>query len=214
MQQRFLKYMKNQKNSFIYLVVILLSISCTTKKEISKKDSIFTTADNYDFNKKIKAQCTPKDNFVIYELGDTPCWKYFLQINKNESLKIDFKVTNKNSKDLYEHGYQELARYKNGKLVETMKLRKDEDAYWNEVPFVRIRKQAYLADLDNDGYLEFAVFPFSSGSAIWGTVRIYSLKDKIEFWGEGRYQFEGDTFVQLNCMRCSKFNPDECKKCR
>ena len=51
------------------------------------------------------------------------------------------------------------------------------------------------------------------GSAIWGTVRIFSLKDKIEFWGEGRYQFEGDTFVQLGCMRCSKFNPDECKKC-
>ncbi|MCT4642076.1 MAG: hypothetical protein N4A33_07220 [Bacteriovoracaceae bacterium] len=61
--------------------------------------------------------------------------------------------------------------------------------------------------------IEFAIFPFSSGSAIWGTVRIYSLKKKIKLWGSGRYQFEGDTFVKFGCDKCSKFNLDACKKC-
>ena len=126
---------------------------------------------------------------------------------------IEFIVVDKNSEDPYEYGYQELHRYKNGRIFEKLKLRRDDDAYWSEVPFVRIRKQKYLADLDGDGFLEFAIFPFHPGSAIWGTVRIFSLKEKIEFWREGRYQFEGDTFVQLGCMRCSKFNPEECKKC-
>ena len=83
-----------------------------------------------------------------------------------------------------------------------------------QYPSFVIRRQQYLADLDGDGHLEFAVFPFSPGSAIWGTVRIYSIKDEIEPWGLGRYRFELDTFVQLDCMRCSKFNPEECEKCR
>ena len=43
---------------------------------------------------------------------------------------------------------------------------------------------------------------------------VFSLKKKIEYWGDGRYQYEGDTFVQLSCMDCSKFNPKACEKCR
>jgi hypothetical protein len=72
---------------------------------------------------------------------------------------------------------------------------------------VRIRKRKYFSDLDGDGYLEFAIYPFSPGSAIVGTVGIFSLKRKIEFWGNGRYQFEGDTFVRLNCPDLSKLKP-------
>lgn len=205
--------MKNQKNNSAYWIIIFLFISCANNKVSSVDDPTFTSAENYNFNKKTKVRCTPDSEIIIHELGDTPCWKHFLQISQSESLKTHFVVTNKDSKDPYEYGYQELLRYKNEKIIEKIKLRRDDDAYWSKVPFVRIRKQTYLADLDNDGYPEFAIFPFSSGSAIWGTVRIFSLKDKIEFWGEGRYQFEGDTFVQLGCMKCSKFNPDECKKC-
>ena len=79
---------------------------------------------------------------------------------------------------------------------------------------MRIREQRYLSDLDGDGFVEFAIFPFSSGSAIVGTVRIFSLKDKTVPWGNGRYQFEGDTFVRLNCPKWSKFNAEELKNCR
>ena len=99
-------------------------------------------------------------------------------------------------------------------MIETLSLRQAGDDYSVQVPFVRIRRQQYLANLDDDGHLEFAVFPFNPGTAIWGTARIYSIKDKIEPWGLGRLRFEFDTFVQLHCMRCSKFNPEECEKCR
>lgn len=62
--------------------------------------------------KKIKIRCTPSTKLITYDLGDTPCWKYSLQINKEEKLKIYFKVTDKDSEDLYEHGYQELLRFR------------------------------------------------------------------------------------------------------
>ena len=147
-------------------------------------------------------------------MGDLPCTRDAIKVSESERLRIHFKVINRSAQDPYEYGYQELIRYKNNKAVERISLRRSGDVHWNKVPFVRVREQKFLADLDGDGHLEFAVFPFSPGSAIWGTARIYSLKDKIEFWGNGRYRFELDTFVQLECMKCSKFNPEECKKCK
>ncbi|MGB0454214.1 MAG: hypothetical protein ACPGJV_10930 [Bacteriovoracaceae bacterium] len=209
MQTRFLTYTKNLKISLLLVSYFLTLGGCS----IANNNPGSRETNVYDFNKKLKVRCTVDSKFKVYEIGDTPCWKIELEVNNNEKIIIHFKVINENSEDLYERGYQELLRIKDGKVVERMKLRRDDDAYWSEVPFVRIRKQKYLADLDNDGFLEFAVFPFSSGSAIWGTVRIFSLKSKIEFWGEGRYQFEGDSYVQLGCMSCSKFNPKECRKC-
>jgi len=194
--------------------MLISLISCSVQEKGIIDDPVFTDARSYDFNKKSIIKCTPNASPQIHELGDPPCWRNTLQVSKNEKLKIYFKYINKESEDLYERGHQELLRYKNGKVVEKMKLRRDDDAYWSEVPFVRIRKQKYLADLDGDGHLEFAIYPFSSGSAIWGTVRIFSLKDKIEYWGQGRLQYEGDTYVQLNCMRCSKFNHKACEKCK
>ncbi len=210
MQIKYLTYMKNLKTSF---AIFILAISCSSRHVKHQDDPVFTTADSYDFNKKMNVRCTPNSKVITYELGDTPCWRDKLKVNEKEKLAIKLIITNKNAEDPYEYGYKELQRYLNGKVVEKIKLRRDGEPVWSFAPFVRIRKQTYLADLDNDGYLEFAVFPFSPGSAIWGTVRIFSLKEKVEFWGEGRYQFEGDTFVQLGCMRCSKFNPEECKKC-
>lgn len=168
-------------------------------------------------NSKKKAFCTIKNEkinkFELYELGDLPCLKYKLKVSSTEYLEIEYITLNKYADDIYERGHQVLKRVKNNKTVEVIKLRKEEDTYWSDTPFVRVRKQQYFADLDDDGYLEFAVFPFSSGSAIVGTVRIFSLKDKIVLWGKGKYQFEGDTFVRLNCPNWSKFNPKEIKNC-
>lgn len=205
--------MKNLKSNLPYIFAFIVLISCSVSEKKVEHDSIDIDSNNYDFNKETTIQCTKDSKPKNYKVGDTPCWEKSLRVSSQESLKIHFKIMNKSSYDLYERGYQELLRIKDKKIVEKIKLRRDDDAYWSEVPFVRIRKQKYLADLDGDGFLEFAIFPFSPGSAIWGTVRIFSLKEKIEYWGEGRYQFEGDTYVQLGCMKCSKFNPNACKSC-
>ena len=165
-------------------------------------------------NGLIPVKCTSKAQTTYYALGDLPCTTDTIKVSDREYLKIEFKVTNKNARNPYDYGYRELVRYKNKKAVQKIKLREVDDPPWSSMPFVRVRKQKYLADLDKDGHLEFAVFPFSPGSAIWGTVKIYSLKDKIEYWGEGNYRFEQDTHVMLGCMKCSKFDPEECKKCK
>jgi hypothetical protein len=211
MRIRFSNFIINQNNLFVLLMLFMFQ-SCSHKKGNESKIFQEKTADDY-FTKIHETRCESNSDIIKYTAGDLICTKNNITINSMEKLIIEFIVVDKNSEDPYDYGYQELHRYKNGKIFEKLKLRRDDDAYWSEVPFVRIRKQKYLADLDGDGFLEFAIFPFHPGSAIWGTVRIFSLKDKIELWGEGRYQFEGDTFVQLGCMRCSKFIPEECKKC-
>lgn len=200
------------QNNLLIIILLSLFLSCTYKKN-KAQDGLRDNVPADYFTKTHYATCTPNSKPEQYKVGDLPCTRNEIVISSIEKLVIKFIITNKNSEDPYEYGYKELQRYLNGKVVEKIKLRRDGEPVWSFAPFVRIRNQTYLADLDDDGYLEFAVFPFSPGSAIWGTVRIFSLKEKIEFWGEGRYQFEGDTFVQLGCMRCSKFNPEECKKC-
>ena len=160
------------------------------------------------------AVCVAGEEPIFYEFGDMPCARDSVRISDNEHMEIRFRVTDENATDPYDYGYRELLRYRDDRVIETLRLRHADDPPWSQVPFVRIRRQQYLADLDGDGHLEFAVFPFSPGSAIWGTVRMYSLKDGIEPWGEGVYRFELDTFVQLDCMMCSKFDPEECEKCR
>lgn len=205
---KFLRFTMNLSNISKFIICFLI-ISCALNKEKKQGESV---DDDY-FTKTHITKCEPESKPVKYKIGDLPCLREIIPVSSKEKLEIHFVVTNKDSDDPYEYGYQELLRYKNGEVTEKMKLRMDNDPYWSIVPFVRIRKQKYLADLDGDGFLEFAIFPFHPGSAIWGTVRIFSLKNKIEFWGQGRYQFEGDTFVQLNCMECSKFHPEECKKC-
>jgi hypothetical protein len=198
---------------FIYFSIFY---ACTTqvKEKVFSNQILTENVESDYFTKVHKTQCIPGGKIISYTAGDLPCIKNEVTISSKVKMRTHYKIVNKDTEDLYERGYQVLMRYKNGKVVEEVKLRRNGEPHWSEVPFVRIRKQKYLADLDGDGFLEFAIFPFSSGSAIWGTVRIFSLKNKIEYWGEGRYQFEGDTFVQLGCMSCSKFNPDECGKCR
>ncbi len=195
------------KLNMLYLVIILSFVHSTYS--YAQERNVSSRSDT------VSVKCTPEDETTYYAAGDLPCTRDVIRVSANERLRIHFKVANRNAQDPYEYGYQELIRYKNNRAVERISLRRSSDVvHWVEVPFVRVRKQKFLADLDNDGHLEFAVFPFNPGTAVWGTARIYSLKDKIEFWGNGRYSFATDTFVQLNCMKCSKFNPEECKKCK
>ncbi len=212
MLKKSLGFIITLSKSFLVLLNILFLSSCTLNK--SSQTTIDKIENQDSFKPKIfKTRCEKDSRLTSYELGDLPCTKEKIIISKNEKLEIRFVIKNKKSEDPYEYGYQELTRVKNNKVVEKIKLRKEEDAYWSEVPFVRIRKQQYLSDLDGDGFLEFAVFPFHPGSALWMTARIYSLKDTIQYWGKGRYRFEADTYVKLGCDECSKFNLKECKKC-
>jgi hypothetical protein len=191
----------NKNLNSLLILTTIISCNITPKVKNSNNDNVQI------------ASCVQGEKPRLYARGDLPCVKSELIISDAEKLKIHFKVNNSNSGDLYEKGYQELLYYKNNKIIEKIKLRLDDDPYWSEVYFIRIRKQKYFSDIDGDGHLEFAILPFSPGSSAWATARIYSLKKKITFWGQGRYQFEGDTFVKLNCMDCSNFNPDACLKC-
>ena len=159
--------------------------------------------------------CVAGEGPTFYEFGATiPCVRTFLLVSDDEHMEIRFTVTDENATDPYDYGYRELLRCRDGRVIETLPPRQPDDSYWSAAPFVRIRSQQYLADLDDDGHLEFAVVPHNPGSAFMATARIYSLKDEIEPGGEGVLLIENDSFVRLDCMDCSRFSPEECERCR
>lgn len=176
---KFLSFIANQ-NNICLAIALSLSSSCSHEHVYHEKQKdISGGQSNHHTNAgKQNTRCTRDGRIIHYEVGDLPCVKNVIKINSSENLRVHFKVVNEHSEDLYEHGYQELLRYKNGKVAEKLKLRRDDDAYWSETPFVRIRRQQYLADL-----------------------RIFSLKDEIELWGEGRYQFEGDNNLKSGARK-------------
>jgi len=65
---------------------------------------------------------------------------------------------------------------------------------WNNytfVYFVKISKDKYLDDLDQDGNLEFALYPMIAGNNPVTDAYIYSIVgDKIIHYGMGRFHFE------------------------
>ena len=155
--------------------------------------------------------CVAGEEPTVYEsVVSFPCSRTFLQVGSDEHMEIRYRVTDGTATNPNDRGYYELLRYRDGRVVETLRY----NPWWSEVGFVRIRRQQYLADVDGDGRLEFAVVPYSPGSAFTATARIYSLKDEIEPWGEGVLLIENDSFVQLDCMGCSKLNPEKCGICR
>ena len=199
---------KRQPRSVVWMTSATVVFAC------ARTDEHVPDSPTGDDARGPSAICVAGEEPTFYEFGDIPCAREFVRVSDSEHMEIRFAVTDEHATDVYDYGYHELLRYRHGRVIETLPLRQPDDPRWLGTPFVRIRRQQYLADLDADGHLEFAVFPFSPGSAIWGTVRIYSLKDGIEPWGEGRLLFEQDTFVQLGCMECSKFSPEECERCR
>lgn len=130
-------------NNFLILFLLFAFQSCTHQED--KADKRFKGSVPIDYFTKVHtAKCESNSSVTKYRAGDLVCSKNIININSQEKMKINFIVTNKNSDDPYEYGYQELHRYKQGKVIEKLKLRKDDDAF-----------------------LEFAVFPFHPGSAIW-----------------------------------------------
>lgn len=206
--------MSHPRNSVIALLLIL-SGACASSVQTPQEKNHKRQASNEQKRPKywLKTSCTRGEKLTRYEIGDLVCIRKKIVVSQREWLEVQYVVTEAGSDDLYERGYHELRRFYDERVVERINLRRPEDAHSLDAPFVRIREKKYLADLDNDGYLEFAIFPFHPGSAIIMTARIYSLRERITRWGEGRYQFEGDTYVKLNCNEYSKFNRIACKKC-
>lgn len=210
--------MHQSKRSIFFISLLLLSSSCSVpevsnsqKKDISlerfKVDPTQTTIMTY---------CTVLDlkekNISKYTLGEIICSKQSLKHPSGYELQLKYMLKNKRTHDPYKSGRWELVVYKGSKVVKSINMRNEDDPAWFNVSFVRIRDKKYFSDINNDGYDEFAVFPFSSGSAAFGTIRIFSLNN-LSGYGSARYHIEGDGHALFNCPKCSKHNFAECKKC-
>ena len=164
--------------------------------------------------------CTPEDRKkgikAIFGDINAPCGLSKIKPIENRFLEVQRIVSGVESV----HGANILLGHhllllKSGNnVLQEMKVEEDDDPFWHEVVFVKIRKNVYWQDLNNDGYSEFAVLPRDTGNALYRTVNIYTLKDKsFHFYGKGKYLWEAGEHVLLNCPKCWKFDLDECKKC-
>lgn len=88
---------------------------------------------------------------------------------------------------------------------------------WNEfnVYFVKIRKNKYLADLNNDKRDEIAILPMlSGGGAHVLTAYIYTIMDEgLKLFGEGRFFWEFGHHVKFGCPQCWKYDLHKCDTC-
>lgn len=66
--------------------------------------------------------------------------------------------------------------------------------YWNDetfVYFVKISKNGYFDDIDNDGYLEFAIYPMVAGNNPVTDAYIFSIVGKeLKRFGMGKFHYE------------------------
>ena len=212
--------MLQNKFNKLFFIVILLFFSCSTQI-IKKPDNVDRLLERFKIDsnqKEVKTYCTyedfQKEAQSKFELGEIICAKHLLQHKSGYRVKIIYKVVNNNSIDSYDRGYWELQVFKQDRLVKKINMRKNDDPAWLNVVFVRIREKQYFADINNDGIDEFAIFPFSPGSASFGTLRIFTLQNNVFEQGTAKYHIEGDGYALLSCPKCSKLNFEECKKCR
>ena len=88
---------------------------------------------------------------------------------------------------------------------------------WNEfyIFFVKIRKNKYLADLNNDKRDEIAILPMLSGGGEHvSDAYIYTVMDDgLKFFGKGRFFWEFGDYVKFGCPKCWKFDLKSCEVC-
>ena len=163
--------------------------------------------------------CTPEDKKkgkkAIFGDINAPCGLSKIQPIDNRVLEIKRVFLGMEHHDdgaRVPMGYHLLILKSGDRILQEMKVEKENDIFWYEVVFVKIRKHVYWQDLNNDGYSEFAVLPRDTGNALYRPVNIYTLKDKsFHFYGQGKYLWEAGEHVLLNCPKCWKYDLDECK---
>ena len=221
------------KCAIIFMTVVLMSCS-HIMHIVYDEDQILEDSDEEVYveeysemnppprKKKYKeVYCTPEDEkkgikATIDNLY-VACGRSKIQPIKNRALEIKrifLGVEKLPSGDLL-LGHHLLLLKAGDKILQKMQVEKEGyDPFWREVVFVKIRKGVYWQDLNNDGYPEFAMLKTDTGNAIYRRVYIYTLKeDSFHFYGYGKYVWHTGQYVLLNCMKCWKFDLDECKKC-
>ena len=107
-----------------------------------------------------------------------------------------------------------MAMERGGKTYDLTSIVKEWEGFY--IYFVKIRRDQYTADLNDDGKKEFALVPMlSGGGAIIVDAFLYTIKEQgVEPYGQGRFFWERGENVQLGCPNCWKFDMDKCKSCR
>ena len=209
----------NKLVNYFYILSLLLASCSTQVTKISDTTDLSLERFRIDPNQnEISTYCTHNDlqkkTISKFKLGEIICSKHLLRHKSGYSAKIIYTVMNVNSNNSYDRGHWELQLFNQEKLVKKVNMRQKDDPAWSDVMFVRIRDKKYFADINNDGFDEFAIFPFSPGSASFGTLRIFTLQNDVFEQGTAKYHIEGDGYALFNCPKCSKLNFEECKKCR
>ena len=167
--------------------------------------------------------CTPEDEKngvkttkITIDALRIPCGRSKIQPMENRTLEIErvfLGVEQLPRVDIL-LGHHLLLLKDGDKVLQKVQVEKEDDPFWKEVVFVKIRKDAYWQDLNNDGYPEFAILPTEMGKAIYRFAYIYSLKgDSFHFYGEGRYVWYTGEHVLLNCPNCWEYDLNKCDKC-
>lgn len=112
-------------------------------------------------------------------------------------------------------GHHLLILKSGDETLQEVKVETEDDIFWKEVLFVKIREGVYWKDLNNDGYLEFAILKTDTGYSTHRTVDLYTLKNNsFHFYGHGIYVWTTGQHVLFNCPEeCNHHNPEACDKC-
>lgn len=116
-------------------------------------------------------------------------------------------------KDVTCFPHSTLVLTRKGKSYDLTKIIKRWDEFHSY--FVKIRKDKYLADLNNDKRDEIAILPMlSGGGAHVLDAYIYTVMDDgLKYYGKGRFFWEMGDHVKFGCRRCSRWDLKSCEFC-
>ena len=214
---------------FLYYETQVTSERSSWKASLSGKEDTETAADSCPYNtfnpsskekKYKKIYCTPEDEKKgkkeVIDYSHIACGLTTIQPTESKTLEIQriFSGIERHRGFNLQIGHHLLILKSDDKILQQIKVEKETDIFWYEVAFVKIRKGVYWADLNNDGYVEFAVLPRDTGNSEYRAAYLYTLKDNsFHFYERGVYIWPIGEHVMLNCPKCSRFDFDACKKC-
>ena len=230
MQKRFIDFIMqhliNNKIWIFLMSVCLTSCNHLTFHGLSDSEDEEAYFEEYETEhsseeKYEQIYCTPEDERKGIKTNIdnlyVACGRSQIEPNEVQTLEIKKTVTHIRqlpSGGRIPEGYYLVLLKSGDKVLQELRVGEEGDPFWREVVFVKIRKGVYWQDLNNDGYVEFAVLRTDTGNAIYRRVEIYTLKeDAFHFYGIGKYIWHAGQHVLLNCPKCWKFDLDECKKC-